>query len=177
VSDLVVTERQRMRLDGEAVATLLYRRDVAMARHRSALGRSLGLSDVEVGAVMHLARERELTTARLAALLDLSSGGATALVQRLERLDIAARRPHPGDRRSSLIRLTPQTASAIARAESVLSDGIREKLASMNDGARSAVAGFLTRLVELSEELTADRDATARPQGGLVSRPVPSLWG
>src|SRR4051812_42062992 len=98
-----------------------------MARHRSALGRRLGLSDVEIAAVLHLARERELTTARLATLLDLSSGGATALVQRLERLGIAARRPHPADRRSSLIRLTPRTTSAVAEAEAVLSDGIREK--------------------------------------------------
>src|SRR5688500_8734168 len=164
-------------LDGEAVLELLYRRDVAVARRRSALGRSLGLSDVEAGAVMHLARRSELTTARLAALLDLSSGGATALVQRLERLGIAARRPHPGDRRSSLIRLTPQAAGAVAGAEAVLTAGIRQAIAVMDGVERHAVAGFLTRLAELSDELTAESESEAEAHRSTFRRAVPSLWG
>ena len=171
------TEREAQPLDGETVSALLYRRDVAVARHRSALGRSLGLSEVEVSAVLHLARREELTTARLAGLLDLSSGGATALVQRLERLGIATRRPHPGDRRSSLIRLTPQAAGSVVRAESILTDGICEALSAMGESARESVARFLHRLAELSEELTAEHRGEAKPAGGPLARPVPSLWG
>ncbi len=177
VTDRQVVEPRPAPLDYETVTALLYRRDVAIARHRSALGRSLGLSDVEVSAVLHLARRQELTTARLAALLDLSSGGATALVQRLERLGIAARRPHPGDRRSSLIRLTSQAATSVASAESPLTDGIREALASMGEHARDSVARFLRCLADLSEELTMEPGTDGKPAAATLARPVPSLWG
>jgi DNA-binding MarR family transcriptional regulator len=160
-------------LDAATVTALLYRRDVALARHRAALGRALGLSDVEVAAVLHLAHRHALTPAGLAVLLDLSSGGATALVQRLERLEIVTRRPHPGDGRSSLIELTPGTAAAIARSEAALADGVRERLAAMDDDARAAVASFLARLAAHSEALTTEQDAPP----DLTGRPVPSLWG
>jgi hypothetical protein len=38
----------------ELVGELLYRRDVALSRHRRALARSLGLNDVEMAAVTHI---------------------------------------------------------------------------------------------------------------------------
>ena len=165
------------RLDGTTVAGLLYRRDVAMARHRAALSRRLGLSDIEVVAVLHLAHRTELTTARLGALLDLSSGGATALVQRLERLGVTTRRPHPEDRRSSLIRLAPRVADELARASAPLDAGTAEAMAALDPDEAGAVAGFLERLAELSEELTAAGEDEDAPERATLARPVPSLWG
>lgn len=165
------------RLDGATVTALLYRRDVAMARHRAALSRRLGLSEIEVVAVLHLAQRRELTTARLGALLDLSSGGATALVQRLERLGVATRRPHPEDRRSSLIRLSPRTAEELARASAPLTDGVEAAARALGPDAAGAVAAVLARLAELSEELTAGAEDADVPERVALARPVPSLWG
>ena len=72
-------------LTPEAIRHLLYRRDVAVTRHRAAIARSLGLADIEMLALVHLAEHGALAPSAIASLLDLSSGGATALVQRLER--------------------------------------------------------------------------------------------
>ena len=60
----------------------LYRRDVAVARHRATVARTLGLTDIEMLALVHIAHQGELAPSALGRLLDLSSGGVTALVQR-----------------------------------------------------------------------------------------------
>lgn len=62
---------------------LLNRRELAAARHRSALSRRLGLTESEMLAVAHLAQRGQLPPSELGALLGLSSGGVSALVARL----------------------------------------------------------------------------------------------
>ena len=57
----------------EILRRLLYRRDVAVARHRAALARTLGVTDVEMLALVHLAEQHALAPAAIARLLDLSS--------------------------------------------------------------------------------------------------------
>ena len=59
------------------IRSALHRKALADARQRAALARRLGLTDSEVLAVQHLAREGELTPGHLGALLQLSSGGTT----------------------------------------------------------------------------------------------------
>lgn len=58
--------------------------------------------------------------------LDITIGAASKLVDRLERAGLAQRRPHPDDRRSSLISLTPDGQQALAdglvTAERLLAD-------------------------------------------------------
>ncbi|MBO0981829.1 MarR family winged helix-turn-helix transcriptional regulator [Microbacterium sp. SD291] len=51
----------------------------------------------------HEGRVHDLSTA-----LSITVGAASKLVDRMERAGLARRRPHPGDRRSSLIELTAQ---------------------------------------------------------------------
>src|SRR2546423_6062548 len=91
--------------EAEAVRSALARKALADARYRGALARVLGLIDSEVLAIQHLAREGALTSRQLGALLRLTSGGTTALVQRLERLGYVERAPNPRDRRSTLLQL------------------------------------------------------------------------
>jgi NAD(P)-dependent dehydrogenase (short-subunit alcohol dehydrogenase family) len=56
----------------EILRRLLYRRDVAVARHRAALARTLGVTDVEMLALVHLAEQHALAPSAIARLLDLS---------------------------------------------------------------------------------------------------------
>jgi DNA-binding MarR family transcriptional regulator len=69
----------------DGLRQLLNRKDLAGARQRAALGRSFGVTENEILALAHLARHGVLTPSALGRLLALSSGGATTLVQRLER--------------------------------------------------------------------------------------------
>jgi hypothetical protein len=66
----------------ETIAGALGRLDLAAVRHRVVLGRSLGLSEVELLAIEHVERAGALSPGKLSEMLQLSSGGATKLVQR-----------------------------------------------------------------------------------------------
>jgi len=146
----------------EEMRGLLYRRDVAVSQHRAALARSLGLTDVEMLALIHLDSQGEMAPSAIAALLHLSSGGATALVQRLERRGHVTRHPHPTDRRSILIGLSPATATLLAEAYAPLERGMASVAAALGDGERAAVAEVFTQLASLSEELDTAPNAAVR---------------
>jgi DNA-binding MarR family transcriptional regulator len=163
-------------LTGEAIRQLLYRRDTALARYRAGLARSLGVTDVEMMTLVHLAEQGELAPSTIASLMDLSSGGATALVQRLERAGHVHRQPHPTDRRSTLIRLSDSTAGRLNDAMSPLDHGLERSTAALAAVERAAVARFLTDLASLSEELEVSQRREADAQPDALSRPVPSLW-
>jgi MarR family transcriptional regulator, organic hydroperoxide resistance regulator len=171
----VVTADEHI-LTADWLRRLLYRRDVALARHRAAIARSLRLTDVEMLVLVHLYEQEALAPAQIAGLLDMSSGGATALVQRLERAGHVTRRPHPTDRRSTLIELSQDTAARLAEAHAALTAGIEETIAPLVDAERSVVARFFADLATRSEDL----DGTAREEPDAAPKPrprgVPGLW-
>ena len=65
----------------------------------------------------------------LSAALAITVGAASKLVDRLERNGLAVRSPHPTDRRSSVIALTPTGRSALAAAIPVADAVLLECLA------------------------------------------------
>lgn len=172
---MVVTVDEEV-LNGELVRRLLYRRDVALARHRGTLARSLGLTDVEMLVLIHLREQQALAPSQIAGLLDLSSGGATAMVQRLERSGHVTRRPHPTDRRSTLIELSASTARRLDDAQAGFCKALEQTIAPLASSERAAIARFFDDLAALSEQL----DGTARDEAAAAAKPqpraVPSLW-
>ena len=159
------------------IRAALHRKALADARQRAALARRLGLTESEVLAVQHLARAGELTPGQLGGLLQLSSGGTTGLVQRLERAGHVTRHAHPHDRRSTVVRLTPATAvwasetwaplvaELDALVEAVAPDG-REVVLRFVEAAAQAAECHADRLVHGAD--TSARDALAVA--------VPALW-
>jgi DNA-binding MarR family transcriptional regulator len=174
VATVVTVDEQR--LTGDLIRRLLYRRDVALARHRATLARSLGLTDVELLVLIHLREREALAPAQIASLLDLSSGGATAMVQRLERGGHVTRRPHPTDRRSTLIELSEQTAHRLTDSQAAFAQGLEQTIAPLVGPERAVVARFFEDLAALSEAVDGtasdEAEAASKPQ----PRPVPSLW-
>ncbi|HWK28570.1 MAG TPA: MarR family transcriptional regulator [Solirubrobacter sp.] len=157
---------------------LLQRRDLAATRYRAAVSRQLGLGDSEMLAVAHLAQRGRLTPGELGHLLDLSSGGVSALVQRLEEHGHIVREPHPTDGRSNVVRLSPPMIERTGHALSPLVTDLDRVIETFDDEQRRAIVAFLTRAAELSEQ-HADR-AYAQLSGGArpaPTTPVPSLWG
>jgi len=90
----------------------------------------------------------------LATDLGVSSGGASKVVDRLEVRGYCRRRPNPGDRRSSLLELTPAGTALLATAERSVDSGLNDLL-----GSRLSKAE-LTALTALLHELrtTVHRD-------------------
>lgn len=76
--------------------------------------------------------------------LSITVGAASKLVDRLERDGLAARRPHPDDRRSSLIALTPAGDRARVSGDRVAQGVLADLLG--DDADVAALAPVLERL-------------------------------
>lgn len=97
-------------------------------------------------ALSYLVRDGALGQSELAARLGITTGAATALVDRLERRGVAARQPHRTDRRRSIVTLTREGQELVAGSQASFA------------GAFSALTpdeiGAATRLLEsLAEHL------------------------
>jgi DNA-binding MarR family transcriptional regulator len=162
---------------GETIRQLLNRRDLASARHRAAMSRRLGLSESEMLAVAHLAQHGRLSPSALGQLLDLSSGGVTALVQRLESAGHLVRRRHPTDGRSVLVELSPELVERAGLAFGPLVHDLERASLELSEAERQVVRRFLDRVVALSED-HAER-ALSEPERAepVAAAPAPRLWG
>jgi DNA-binding MarR family transcriptional regulator len=161
----------------ELVRSLLHRREMAVARHRTAIARQLGLSDTEMAALAHLAQHGELAQTRLGELLDLSTGGTAALVQRMERDGRIVRRQDPHDGRVRLISITPEMVERAARAYAPLVADLERLLRELGD-EEQLITAFLAALVEVSETNAERAWNGMRPELEPAKLPAaPSLWG
>ena len=155
----------------------LHRKSLASARQRAVLGRILGITDTDVLAVQYLARAGRMTPGELGRLLSLTSGGTTALVQRLERAGHVVREPHPTDRRSVLVRLSPELARRATEMLAPLVEDIERLAAELPDDQQRAAARFLGYVADAAER-RADELARAAAGGDrdVSDVAVPGVW-
>jgi DNA-binding MarR family transcriptional regulator len=90
--------------------------DAVERRLRAELG--VGLGTAQTLAVV--AAVRECRVHDIVRGLSITVGGASKTVDRLERTGLVARRPHPSDRRSSVIGLTRAGARTHAEAQRLI---------------------------------------------------------
>ncbi|MBI3545982.1 MAG: MarR family transcriptional regulator [Gammaproteobacteria bacterium] len=69
-----------------------------------------------------LDKDKPQTATRLSAMLGVTKATTTALLQELTRAELIAASPHPEDRRSSLMRLSPAGKKRLHQALEALSD-------------------------------------------------------
>jgi DNA-binding MarR family transcriptional regulator len=137
-------------------------------RLRTVLAARCGLTSVESTALSHLAMSGQLTQRHLGDRVGLSTGAVTGLVDRLEKHGVCRREPHPTDRRSSYVTLTP-------RGREVLADATDELLAAADTvppHRRSAFAADLQAVAAaMSHRITvrAEGPRTARSQQAAAS--------
>ena len=155
----------------------LLRKALADCRQRAAAASMLGVTVTDVLALQHLAWAGVVTPGALSARLPLTSGGTSALVQRLERHGLVTAEPHPDDGRSTLLRLSSAAAPRAARAYAPLVRDVDEVIAALEPGDRAVVEAFLARVAEVTE---ASADALVRSVRGERLRvdavPHTGLW-
>jgi DNA-binding MarR family transcriptional regulator len=100
---------------------------------------SLGrLKALELVASTDLCRIQEIAVG-----LDITVGAASRLVDRLESDGLVSRRPHPTDRRGSLIEVADAGASAITATQPIVEEILRELLAGVETAALSDLTALL----------------------------------
>jgi DNA-binding MarR family transcriptional regulator len=86
-----------------------------------AVSEALGLSWARVLALRRLA-EQPLTLSALADRMASDPPYVTLMVDDLEKRGLVQRKPHPGDRRAKLVKLTAAGRGAAARADAMLDE-------------------------------------------------------
>ena len=80
--------------------------DVENRHMRAEMAHMIGLSDNEFGALAYISEVDQPTPKALVHELGLTTGAVTAMIDRLEATGLIERRPHPTDRRSTVLTLT-----------------------------------------------------------------------
>ena len=110
----------------------------------------LGITEAEYGVLAPLRRAGKpfaLTPTELARTRMMTSGGMTALLDRLERKGLVAREPNPADRRGSLVRLTADGRRAIDAAMEQHAAVEHECVSALNKKEREALVALLRKLL------------------------------
>lgn len=96
-------------------------RELVLERNdgRREVCRALDLSFIKVKALRRLARE-PMSLSMLAGALQTDAPYTSVIVTDLERRGLVARGPHPDDRRSKLVSVTPAGKRAARTAEAIL---------------------------------------------------------
>jgi DNA-binding MarR family transcriptional regulator len=109
-----------------------------------------------------ISRRRQCRVYDIAEELSVTVGGTSKLVDRIEASGHCVRRPNPGDRRSSIIELTPQGKRLVTAAGRALDDELTTRLGSAV--SPRAMAQFVKTLQALrAASLRVDEPAEAAP--------------
>ena len=111
---------------------------------------SLGIGGGDFGVLAALRRSGapfELTPTELARHRMMTSGGMTAVIDRLERKGLLERAPNPADRRGSLVRLTAAGRKTIDRAMELHAETEHRLVGGLSAAKRQQLAGLLSDLL------------------------------
>jgi DNA-binding MarR family transcriptional regulator len=109
----------------------------------------LGLRPPHFGVLSLIAADPGTTQAELVngSLIDPSS--MVAVLDELEELGLAERRPHPADRRKHAIHLTRKGRGTLERARKAAAEMVEELLAPLNAGERETLRRLLRKLARV----------------------------
>jgi DNA-binding MarR family transcriptional regulator len=134
------------------VAQALHRFGLERDRLRAALARRLGLAVADLDALEHLELAGPLPQRDLAERLVLTSGAVTQLVDRLERLALVTRTPHPTDRRVTLVQLGKAAQLPSLPELDAYHAALVAAAAALNTSARRQVTRFLSTIADSAAE-------------------------
>ncbi|TFW15179.1 MarR family transcriptional regulator [Brevundimonas intermedia] len=104
--------------------------------------------EFDVLATLRRSSERDgLTPTALFEAAMMSSGGMTARIDRLEKAGLVERRPHPSDRRATLVRLTDKGFDLIDSIMPSHQHTAREALAGLSPEEQKTLNALLARLI------------------------------
>lgn len=106
----------------------------------------LKITPVQALVLNFLGEEDATTSHHLGQRLQLTSATLTGILDRLEKMDLIERRPHPEDRRAILVCLTETGARYSAEISELFVEANREFLEGLNGEEEILFRGILKRL-------------------------------
>ncbi len=161
---------------GDIVTMLGRRLTVYTSLYQTALAERLKLSLADVKALELVIEFEPVTTGQLACLAGISSGGTTAVIDRLESSGFIVRDKHPLDRRIVVIRSVAQKCTEIERHMRSVAEDVAHIGANYEHEQLSAVHAFLAQCVHAlkTEALGMLNEGSISQQGetGRATLPV-----
>lgn len=144
--------RERPDLDptAKAVTGRIVRLASLIQRRFAEVFSDLGLGEGDYGLLAALRRSGEpfqLTPTQLARAQMMTSGGMTAVIDRLERQSLVRRVPNPDDRRGSLVRLSAKGRRTIDEAMALHATVEHELVSGLTKREREQLGGLLRALL------------------------------
>ena len=135
----------------EAVMNTVRTADLLMDRIGRAL-RPLGVSQAG-GLVLGVLRDHgAMPPSQLGARLIVSRATVTGLVDSLEGAGFVQRTPHPEDRRSLMVKLTPAGLDVVARLRPLVHEAEKAWLSGLSDEELAQLIGLLHRVQQSLED-------------------------
>jgi len=137
-------------LEGEILSAI--RRIVRAVELRSrALIRGHSVTGPQLVTLREVARTGPVPVSTLARMVNLSQPTVTGILNRLERAGLVRRERSDRDRRNVLCTVTPQGASVLRDAPSLLQDHFRSELSRLHEWERSQMLATLQRIASLMD--------------------------
>ena len=119
---------------------------------RHVIGEMLGLNATDMECLGVIFFKGVATPSELAQYTGLSSGATTAMLDRLEKCEMIARRPNAKDRRSTHVVLVEETAAQLAPWFASLRAAQEQLVSSYSEPELELLADFFQRSVTMWEE-------------------------
>ena len=119
---------------------------------RHVIGEMLGVNATDMECLGVIVFKGVATPSELAQYTGLSSGATTAMLDRLEKSELIARRPNPKDRRSTQIVLVKETAAKLAPWFASLRGAQDQIVSRYSEPELELLADFFTRSITMWEE-------------------------
>jgi DNA-binding MarR family transcriptional regulator len=123
------------------------------------MGRKLGLNITDLECLSLLTIKGISRPTELARYTGLTTGSATAMLDRLEKAKFVTRKPNPKDRRGVLIEINKQSAGAIGPVIADVQKAHKELIASYSEEELATIVDFLTRFTQNVKKQTEILDA------------------
>jgi len=132
---------------------------------RHVIGERLGVNATDMECLGVILFKGLTTPKELAQYTGLSSGATTAMLDRLEKSELIARRPNPQDRRSIHIVLVKETAEKLAPFFASLREAQDQIVSSYSEPELELLADFFSRSVTMWEQ---ERKKLLKQKGRLL---------
>lgn len=125
---------------------------VSTVLFRNVIGNKLGVNLTDMECLSVLFSKRLATPTELAQYTGLSSGAATAMLDRLEKAELIERHPNPIDRRGLLISVSKKSAKKIGPIFNEIRDAQNELATFYTEKELLLILDFLEKLTAVWED-------------------------
>ena len=122
---------------------------IGVVLFHQAVGRILGINVTDMKCLDIIVMKGSASPSLLAELTGLSTGSATAMIDRLERRGLIKRLPNPDDRRGTTVVLTVEATKRLPRLFASMAKAMEELVSSYSENQLEILLDFFRRISRL----------------------------